>query len=438
MSHEYCFTCHSRFLTRGPKLPLCSAVSVSQSSWAVGRHRRVADWILPSLRSRFQAQCRLVLTCFVFGVMALSASRSADAVEYHITDLGNRTPTGINGSGQVVGFGDVSFEWEGLQYVTDHAFFYDGTTIHDLTPVPGTPGYLGSRAQGISDNGTVTGSADAYPVRYAFIYSGNTMHLLDHIPVEFPASGNMSGMAVNSAGKVVGYYEDRLTENSVTITGFYFDGTTAGRLPTLGGWGTTANGISEQGQMTGGADVSFPGSHHAYIYDGTTMQNLGTLAGGLYFSEGMAINELGQVTGWSYNLSFAKHAFFFDGNTMHDLGAMNATSSVGLDINDHGQIVGDLTDSGGYRHGFLYDPLLGMVKLDDLLDPSLGWIVSSGIGINNAGQILVQAYRPGEPWRALILTPVPEPSSVILGALGLAALGAWGRRGRRKTPRRGD
>jgi len=362
---------------------------------------------------------------------ALFSLGAASAVEYQITEIGSLAglhtlATGINSSGQVVGFSDVVLQQGGVDYSAIHAFLYDGATIRDLTPLPGTKGYWGSYATGISDNGSVTGAVEDASFYYAFSFAGNTMNTL--APVSGSPMLGMYGASINSSGQIVGQFSEFSSPSTLDGSGFYFDGTTSVRIPTLGGWGTTAAGINEQGQITGSADVNELGFYRAYIYDGTTIHDLGTLANGLYYSQGIAINELGQVTGWSYDTNFARRAFFHDGLAMHDLGALDGTISVGLDINDYGQIVGEFVDASGFRRGFLYDPLLGMMALDDLLDPSLGWIVQSGVGINNAGQIAVNAYRPGEVTQALILTPVPEPSTCLLAASGVASAALLRRR----------
>lgn len=369
----------------------------------------------------------LVTLAATIASQAFFSLGAASAVEYQITEIGNLAglhtlATGINSSGQVVGFSDVVLQQGGADYFTTHAFLYDGATIRDLTPQPGSKGYWASYATGISDNGSVTGgvvdATDGTFTYYAFSFAGNTMSYL--APVSGSPMLGMYGASINSAGKVVGMFSEFSNPNTLDGSGFYFDGATSVRIPTLGGWGTAATDINEQGQITGSADVNELGFYRAYIYDGTTMRDLGTLANGLYNSEGVAINELGQVTGWSYDANFARRAFLYDGLTMHDLGALNGTSSVGLDINDHGQVVGEYVDTSGFRHGFFYDPLRGMMSLDDLLDPSLGWRIQAGVGINNAGQIAVNAYRPGEVTQALILTPVPEPSACILALGGVA------------------
>ena len=69
------------------------------------------------------------------------------------------------------------------------------------------------------------------------------------------------------------------------------------------------------------------------------MQDLGTLGG--TFSQGVAINASGQVTGSRPRRPMRpSHAFLWDGTTMQDLGTLGGTSSRGVAINDSGQVTG--------------------------------------------------------------------------------------------------
>jgi hypothetical protein len=60
----------------------------------------------------------------------------------------------------------------------------------------------------------------------------------------------------------------------------------------------------------------------------------------------------------------------------------------------------------------------GMLDLNSLVS---GWVIETANGINNAGQIVGLASRNGES-HAVLLTPVPEPSTFALLMLAAAAL----------------
>jgi hypothetical protein len=108
---------------------------------------------------------------------------------------------------------------------------------------------------------------------------------------------------------------------------------------------------------------------------------------------------------------------------LHDLGTLEGDfSSVGVAIND----VGAVTGQSGNR-AFLYTSGGSMVELNSLIDPLLGWTLQTGDGINDASQINGFGLIGGEQ-HAFLLTPVPEPAGVILASLGLLSLLAFCRR----------
>ena len=86
---------------------------------------------------------------------------------------------------------------------------------------------------------------------------------------------------------------------------------------------------------------------------------------------------------------------------------------------------------GNSYAAFLYDHSNGTVaNLNDLIDPASGWRLIEAEAINDSGQIVGYGVSPSGFGRP-ILTPIPEPSSIVLlgiGAMSLLAY-AWRRRG---------
>lgn len=115
---------------------------------------------------------------------------------------------------------------------------------------------------------------------------------------------------------------------------------------------------------------------------------------------------------------------------MTDLGTLGGTETYPSDINDSGQIVGYSDTAAGAHHGFLYSTGT-MIDLNAAVDAlPQGWILTSANGINDLGWIAASGTDPGGNSHALILIPIPEPSTLVLvgiGAISLLAY-AWRRR----------
>lgn len=97
-------------------------------------------------------------------------------------------------------------------------------------------------------------------------------------------------------------------------------------------------------------------------------------------------------------------------------------SKVGKGINASGQLVGYSTTTGDVSDdAFVYDAVHGMVDLNSLIDPLSGWDLLYAFAINDNGQITGQGIIDGDR-HAFLLTPVPEPSTLVLGCAGLVGL----------------
>lgn len=114
-----------------------------------------------------------------------------------------------------------------------------------------------------------------------------------------------------------------------------------------------------------------------------TVIDLGSLGGD--YSVGLDINDAGQVTGYSTLPSGHTHAFLHSAGVMIDLGTLGGTESYGRSINNAGRVVGSSLLSGSsitttdFDHAFLYSggPLMDL--------GTLGGNGSQAYGINGSG-----------------------------------------------------
>ena len=156
--------------------------------------------------------------------------------------------------------------------------------------------------------------------------------------------------------------------------------------------------INDAGQVAGtlnpGQDPQVAPPRAMLYTPGVGTQDLGTLGGIL--SVAYALNEHGQVAGYSTTATGAVHAFLWTpGAGMRDLGVLDGgTSSRARGINDRGDVVGQSTlPRTGARepetHAFLWTPAGGMQDLGAL---GSGLTSSVAYDINNVGQVVGRSY----------------------------------------------
>lgn len=188
-----------------------------------------------------------------------------------------------------------------------------------------------------------------------------------------------AGSEINNNGVVVGTSQTISGENHA----FLYDGTSMLDLGTLDRW-SLATGLNSSGDSVGSYLKSVGSSSYlrAFIHDGVIMTDLGTL--GSNYSEAAGINDSGQVVGTSASNTSGARAFLYDGLSMIDLGTLGGVSSQGHAINNSGHVVGTSWTSTGLSRAFLHDGTtmldLGSLSGDD------GW--SGARGINNNGHIV--------------------------------------------------
>ena len=192
--------------------------------------------------------------------------------------------------------------------------------------------------------------------------------------------------------------------------------------------------INDAGQVTGFSSHGESLGYRAFRYDGIpgaggVMRDLGTL-GGTYTdrSGGGGINEAGQVAGTSGTVlpSGGHRAFLYtgtpgSGGAMIDLGTPGGTNSNSGAINNAGQVAGSY-DTGGAGgpafHAFRYTPTAGAGGVVVDLG-TLGGSQSFGNAINDAGHVAGSSDTAGGLRRAFLYTGTPGSgcAMVDLGTL---------------------
>ncbi|MDX1335229.1 MAG: hypothetical protein R3312_05550 [Gammaproteobacteria bacterium] len=348
-------------------------------------------------------------TTFLIATLCMPAL----AADYELIDLGTMGGVSsigedINNLGQVTG--KITYpNPDQNDYDEDvlRAFFYDGSTMHEIGTLYST--HDRSYGSGINNHGDIAGtSADIgfwgdYDYK-AFRYNENGMQDLNQL---LPSTCNLGSRAfdINDNGEATGtcaYYID-LTWGTEEIHAFLFDGSTMQDLGALIGQWSVGYAINNDGHITGVTKLG--NDYHAYVFDGRKMRDLGTLGG--QHSHGRDINDSGHVVGGSYISmdEYIYHAFLHDG-TMRDLGSLAGPDeySYAYGINNSSHVVGRSRTSNGDYAAFLFDgnEMLDLCVLTDCI--AKGWTnLGSANAINDNGDITGYGEINGETHAFLAL-----------------------------------
>jgi probable HAF family extracellular repeat protein len=320
---------------------------------------------------------------------------------YSITDLGNLGyPTAraaaINESGQVAG---ASYLAERVEYNVgcsprhrpcfvhpEHPFLWSGGKLTDL----GTLGSgLFAEGTAINNLGEVAGfSSLKNGERHAFVFHNGKMADLG------PTGQESRAFAINDSGVVAG--SESIPGEGHTDAVLFSNGkvTDLGLLPGEGGIFTDPTGINSAGEVVGSGD-NRESDERAWVYRNGKMTDLGTLGGPQ--ASASAINNSGEIVGFAQTSTDADHGFLDRAGKMTDLGN-NVFPNA---ISNNGVIVGQ----GDCGNAFI---LSGGIcrNLQTLIPAGSGYELQTAVGINNNGQIVVDASTTSTfQNHALLLNP---------------------------------
>jgi probable HAF family extracellular repeat protein len=150
------------------------------------------------------------------------------------------------------------------------------------------------------------------------------------------------------------------------------------------------------------------------------MRDLGTLPGGSS-SIGLGVNDTGQVTGSATTRMDQTHAILAGFGGMRDLGTLGGNFSYGIGINNAGHVVGASTfgDDASRRHAFFYHDGV-MSDLGDLGD--FGGVDSYAEGINDRDQIIGAVVDRSQVAHSFLYT---DGRVTMLGDFGGRYTGTW-------------
>ena len=243
--------------------------------------------------------------------------------------------TGINASGDIVGFYEAS--------AVNHGFLLSRGTYTTIDDPLGTKGTF---AQSINDMGQIVGSyRDSASTNHGFLLSGGTYTTIDD-PLATTAT---NAIGLNNKGQIVGEYL-----NATGIHGFLLSGgvytTLDDPLTNAQSRNTQAFDINNAGQIVGFYQDSH-GAQHGFLFSGGTYTTIDDPLG-VKGTTATGINDAGQIVGSYFDSANQRHGFLLSGGFFTTIDDPAGTTTTMRDINAAGQIVGTSGDASG-GHGFV-------------------------------------------------------------------------------------
>jgi probable HAF family extracellular repeat protein len=238
------------------------------------------------------------------------------------------------------------------------------------------------------------------------------------VPVGSPSGSSWTGTdlgpgsanRINDHGVVTGQVPE-LRPGQGPEDAFVWDRGVKTLVGTLGGRSTSIAAINDRGQVTGWSELA-GGERRAFIWDDGVMTNLGTLGGNE--SRATGINRFGQVIGVSTTAQHENRAFIWDAGAMTNLGTLgeSPTSITPTAINRAGQVVGVSMSAPNHTRAFVWHDGV----MSELQAPS-GFVDAIAEGINDRGEIIGEARPEGDhTWNAFHAFVWKRDQIVDLGA----------------------
>lgn len=199
--------------------------------------------------------------------------------------------------------------------------------------------------------------------------------LLSHQPALAVAYG------LNNRGQAVG--------SDAFGRAILWNGTQATELPSLGGSSSEAMAINDAGQVAGWSFSSPSSGLQATLWQNGQPINLGTLGG--RSSWATDINSSGQIAG-AADRAFGSRAVLWTNGVARDLGTWHGHASFAQGLNDTGHVVGHDVDDQGASHAFWWNG--STMSLLTPLEGDGAW--SAAADINNRDQVVGYSIGQGD------------------------------------------
>jgi probable HAF family extracellular repeat protein len=298
-------------------------------------------------------------------------------VTTEIIDLGAGSgsfATAVNDLGHIVGWGGPG----------SGAFLWEDGSLTDLGVLPGM---TSSAAEGINASGQVVGSSSNGSAYRAFVWTAaNGMQAL-------PTLGGCCSQAfsINDAGEIVGTSTIAGNE-AVTHAVVWRNGViTDIQAPTFATGSSQAWNINNVGEVVGTYSDGSSRSYRWTSADGMVLLRPPSAFG----DEAIGINDEGQIVGWGEPAAGGDNqAYVWTDGVFAELGTLGGASSVAMDVNESGQVVGradtGLQRSGALQHvAFLWTAADGMRSLGLSSGTDYAW----AFDINESGWVVGVAWQ---------------------------------------------
>jgi uncharacterized membrane protein len=240
---------------------------------------------------------------------------------------------GINDRGQILGV------YERRDGVVRHFIRNRKGRFAFIDDPPGTSAHrLSYEAPDINNRGEIVGfyNDDQGSTTTGFLRSRNGRFK----DVNVPGSLATGPLRVNDRQQVVGIYVD-----AESVHGFLWDDGDFETIDVPGATATLVLGINNRGQMVG-SYVDTDGAYHGFLRNTegaiTALPEAPGADPTMGGTQPVSINERGQIVGLAYDARGGGRGFLYTRGVFNSIEAPGAaTYTRALDINNHGQIVGD-------------------------------------------------------------------------------------------------